>query len=127
MTVATLHVPLALDHGISTMISLDNLATDWWLKGVQLGGSNSNNLSNLSDSRFTITHTPTTPHLQLDNTYTILRPKLQIMLNKLLAKHFQYHGGWTGDLLIVKHQGLDLDQITNICDEDEQIIDTIIN
>lgn len=121
------NVPLPLDHGINDMVSLDDLATDWWLKGGNLGGITGNNLADLSKSRFTITCIPTNPPVHLHNAYTVFRPELPLLTNILLATKFKYSGGWKGELLIVKHPGHDLTQITDVATEDEEIVHTVVD
>jgi len=76
-------VPLLLDHGITTMISLDDLATDWWLKGGPYNGRMGNNLTDLSLNRTTLR---TLPNIELDNAYTIFRPDFPITKNNLLEQ-----------------------------------------
>ena len=119
-------VPVPLDHGTFPMISLDDLATDWWLKGGRSGGRMSNNLANLSISRTTLTHFPSLPLLKLENAYTIIRPELPILQNKLLDKLYGFNCAWMGDLLVVKHQHGNLDLIEDITPEDRALVDLLI-
>jgi hypothetical protein len=77
-------VPLSVDHGIKTMISLEDLVTDWWLKGSQYGGRRGNNLTDLSTHHMTIIHFPMSPELKLDSPYTIFRPEFPISSNILV-------------------------------------------
>lgn len=58
-------VPLLLDHGVSFMILLDDLGTNWWLKGGPYGGWMGNNFADLSAYRTTFTHFPLIANLEL--------------------------------------------------------------
>jgi hypothetical protein len=106
-------VPLPLNHGINSMISLDDLSTNWWLEGGPYGGQMGNNLINLSVYRMTFTHFPSISNLELNNAYTIFRPKFPISKNVLLEKLF----GITDckrDVLVMKHLYDNLNRIVDI-------------
>ena len=119
-------VPLPLDYGMTDMMSIDDLVTDWWLKGGPLGGRWGNNLADLSLSRFTISHFPTLPSLLLDHAYTVLRPELPLFKNRLLEACFGPQCRWRGDLRIVKHIRADNSKIMHMAYEDLALVDLIL-
>ena len=107
------------------MISLDDLVTDWWLKGSPYGGWRGNNLTDLSTHHMTITHFPMSPELKLDSPYTIFRPEFPISTNILVKKKIGI-ADWKGDILIVKHAYNDLSLIINMDEEDKNLVDLIV-
>jgi len=119
-------VPIPLDYGSSPMISLDDLATDCWLKGGQSGGRMGNNLADLTISRTTIAQLPSQPTLDLDNAFTIIRPEMPILRNRLVENLYGPRYAWMGDLLIVKHENGSTCKIEDMTFEDHALIDLII-
>ena len=80
---AECHSVSPVNHKIKTLISLDNLVMDWWLKGG-LYGRQRGNLTDLLTYRTTITHFPMSPELKLENAYTIFRLEFPISTNVLV-------------------------------------------
>ena len=118
-------VPLPLDHDLNCMISLDDLATDWWMKGSQFGGHRGNNLTDLTMHRHTIVHSPTLPKLELEHAYTICKSEFPLTRNKLIQELFGI-SKCMGNLLVVRHPRGDLDKIMDINDSDRMIVDLIL-
>jgi len=107
------------------MILVDDLYTDWWLKGGLYGRQMGNNLVNPSAYRMTFTHFPLISDLELNNAYTIFRPKFPISQNVLLEKLFGVTD-WKGDVLVIKHPYDDLNCIVDIEERDGALIDLIV-
>jgi hypothetical protein len=74
----------------------------------------------------TLTHFLSLPLLELEHTYTIIRPELPILQNKLIDKLYSFNCAWMGDLLVVKHQHGNLNLIEDITPKDRALVELLI-
>jgi len=124
---ATKLVPVPVDYGIDKLLSLDDLATGFWLEdGHDMTKPPRNNLTDLESYQFTVTHFPTRLPLQLKNAYTFFKAECSFVENRLISRHFVMNAPWNGNLLVVKHRLQEMDLIQDMKKEDVKLVNLII-
>lgn len=119
-------VPIPLEYGCKEWQSLDDLYTEAWIKGDQMGRYGGNSLQDLSHFRYTTTHFPSLPDLQLRNAYTFFRSYAPAVNNSLLDRLSDARAIWMGDLLVVKHSDDNKHTMSDITASDIALVDLII-
>lgn len=119
-------VPVPLEYGCKKLLSLDDLYTELWIKGDELGRFGGNSLQDLSLFRCTMSHFPSLPDLRLLHAYTFFRAYAPSVNNGLLDELSEKRSTWMGDLLVMKSGDGGDCAISDVTSQDVLLVDMII-
>lgn len=119
-------MPLPLEYGTRSFMSLDDICTDLWLTGSPHPSYNGNTFRDISQSRISVTSFPTVPKIQLQNPFTFFRTECPWVTNTLLDNVTGLRDAWIGEILVVKHETVKLNTIVDVVEQDISLINLLI-